>query len=194
MFGRGEATLYIESLLKVNARDLFLFGDVLGWHNALMVPNPSINDGRYVAIAPNNQPLWLLDITPGPLYRVVPQKIWTPPNQSDWRRYVEQANLRMPIFFIQNDGATGLPLARGLSGQRALLRGGDKPAHLGGGHSTQIRIAVSTSLSPSVQLLRLGFRLTTWSHRSGQGTNRGNARYRSGTRRGNAMKSRWNDS
>ncbi|KAF8479740.1 hypothetical protein DFH94DRAFT_745551 [Russula ochroleuca] len=141
MFGRGEATLYIESLLKVNARDLFLFGDVLGWHNALMVPNPSINDGRYVAIAPNNQPLWLLDITPGPLYRVVPQKIWTPPNQSDWRRYVEQANLRMPIFFIQNDGATGLPLARGLSGQRALLRGGDKPAHLGGGHSTQIRIA-----------------------------------------------------
>ena len=192
MFGRRDAAFFIESLLKMNVRDVVLYGNVPGWHNALMVPKPFINDRRCDAFASNNQPLWLLDIIPLPMYRVVPQKIWTPPSQSDWRRYVEQASLCMPVFFIQNDGAIGLPLARALSGQRALLRCGDTPAPLGGGHSTQIRIAVSTSLSPSFP--GLGFRLKTWLHRSGLGTDRGNARYRSGTIRGNAMKSRWNDS
>ena len=152
MFGRRDAAFFIESLLKVNVRDVVLYEKVPGWDSALMVPNPSINDGRYVAFAPNNQPLWLLDIIPQPMYHVVPQKIWTPPNQSDWRRYVEQASLRMPVFFIQNDGAIGLPLVRALSGQRALLRCGDTPAPLGGGHSTQIRIAVSAALSPPLQL------------------------------------------
>ena len=151
MFGRRDAAFFIESLLKVNVRDVFLYGNVLGWHNAYMVPNPSINDGRCDAFASNNQPLWLLDIIPVPMYHVVPQQIWTPPNQSDWRRYVEQANLRMPVFFVQNDGTIGLPLARALSGQRSLLRCGDTPAPLGGGHSTQIRIAVSAALSPPLQ-------------------------------------------
>jgi hypothetical protein len=151
MFGRRDAAFLIELLLKVNVRDVVLYEKVSGWDNALMVPNPSINDGRYVALAPNNQPLWLLDIIPRPTDLVVPQKIWTPPNQSDWRRYVEQTSLRMPVFFIQNDGAIGLPLFRALSGQRALLRCGDTPAPLGGGHSTQIRIAVSAALSPPLQ-------------------------------------------
>ena len=170
MFGRRDAALFIESLLKVNVRDVVLYEKVHEWHNALMVSNPSINDGRYVAFAPNNQPLWILDIIPGPTDNVVPQRIWTPPNQSDWRRYVEQARLCMPIFFIQNDGTIGLPLVRALSGQRGLLRCGDTPAPLGGGHSTQIRIAVSAALSPPLQpppsppffFLRLSFRLKTW--------------------------------
>ena len=153
MFGRRDAAFFIESLLKVDVRDVFLIGNVPGWHNALMSQRPSINDARVDAINPTNnqqQPLWLLDIVPPPMYLVVPQKIWTPPNQSDWRRYVEQASLRMPVFFIQNDGAIGLPLTRALAGDRALLRSADMPAPLGGGHSTQIRIAVSTSLFPSL--------------------------------------------
>ena len=175
MFGRRDAAFFIESLLKVDVRDVYLVGNVPGWHNALMSQRPSIHDARVDAINPNNnqQPLWLVDIVPPPMYQVVPQKIWTPPNQSDWRRYVEQASLRMPVFFIQNDGAIGLPLTRALAGDRALLRCADMPAPLGGGHSTQIRIAVSTSLSPSLHhpstspptfsiplsSLRLGFQL-----------------------------------
>jgi hypothetical protein len=154
MFGRRDAAFFIESLLKVNVRDVYLVGNVPGWQNALMSPSPSIHGARIDAINPNNnqQPLWLLDIVPLPMYHVVPQKIWTPPNQSDWRRYVEQASLRMPVFFIQNDGAIGLPLTRALAGDRALLRCADMPAPLGGGHSTQIRIAVSTLLFPSPHL------------------------------------------
>ncbi|KAH9967204.1 hypothetical protein BC827DRAFT_1123273 [Russula dissimulans] len=85
--------------------------------------------------------LWLLDFVPSPNFVVVPQKIWTPPNQSDWRRYVEQANLRMPVFFVQSDGSIGLPLTRATAGDTAMLHHAASPAPLGGGHSTQIRIA-----------------------------------------------------
>ena len=148
MFGPRDAAFFIESLLKVDAREVHLVGNVPGWHNALMSQMPSIQEAGYALLAPNGQPLWLLDFIPQRMYHVVPQKIWTPPNQSDWRRYVEQATLRMPVFFIQNSGAIGLPLAQALNGDRALLRGADKPAPLGGGHSTQIRIAVSSAFFP----------------------------------------------
>ncbi|KAI0305844.1 hypothetical protein B0F90DRAFT_930161 [Multifurca ochricompacta] len=56
-------------------------------------------------------------------------------------RYVEQAHLRMPVFFVQSDGMVGLPLSRAVIGDTASLRHADKAAPLGGGHSTQIRIA-----------------------------------------------------
>jgi hypothetical protein len=151
MFGRRDAAFFIQSLFKVDVRDVYLVGNVPGWHNAFMTRTPSIHDARVDAIDANNRPLWLLDIVPPSMYHVVPQQIWTPPNQSDWRRYVEQANLRMPVFFIQNDGTIGLPLARAIAGDRAL-RSADMPAPLGGGHSTQIRIAVSTSLSPPLHI------------------------------------------
>jgi len=140
MFGRRDAAFFIQSLFKVDVRDVHLVGNVPGWHNALMTRTPSIHDTQVDAIDPNHRPLWLLDIIPPAMYQVVPQQIWSPPNQSDWRRYVEQANLRMPVFFIQNDGTIGLPLARAITGDRAL-RGADMPAPLGGGHSTQIRVA-----------------------------------------------------
>ena len=147
MFGHRDAAFFIESLLKMRANDVYVIGNVPGWPNALMVDRPSVADTRYDAVMMgNNQPLWLLDFVPLPVFHVVPQTIWTPPNQSDWRRYVEQANLRMPVFFVQNNGAIGLPLARATVGDTASLRNSDTAAPLGGGHSTQIRIAVSSSL------------------------------------------------
>lgn len=149
MFGRQGAAFYIESLLKVDAKGVYLYKNVPGWPNALMSSSLSTQDAPYAALTPINGPLWLLDFVPVATYNVIPQKIWTPPNQSDWRRYVEQASLRMPIFFIQNNGTTGLPLVRALSGDGAMLRGADTPAPLGGGYSSQIRIAVSIPLSLS---------------------------------------------
>ena len=171
MFGRQDAAFFIESLLKVDAKSVCLIENVPGWPNALMSLSSSTQDVSHAALTPKNLPLWLLDFVPMPIYDVVPQKIWTPPNQSDWRRYVEQASLRMPIFFIQNNGTTGLPLVRALGGGGPMLRGADAPAPLGGGHFTQIRIAVSISLSPLVRLFGLKY-----GRISGLGTNRGNAR------------------
>ena len=60
----------------------------------------------------------------------------------------------MPIFFIQNNDTIGLPLARAVAvGDTACLRRADLPAPLGGGHSTQIRIAVSSLPVPSLLCL-----------------------------------------
>ena len=161
MFGQRDAAFFIESLLKTTAREVYVIGNVPGWHNALMVQRPSISETRCDAVASNNVPLWLLDFIPTPMYHVVPQKIWTPPNQSDWRRYIEQAHLRMPVFFVQGNGAIGLQLPQAVVGDTASRRGADSPAPLGGGHSTQIRIAVSLSSSPQPFPLHLTVRLTT---------------------------------
>ncbi|KAI9440607.1 hypothetical protein H4582DRAFT_1478631 [Lactarius indigo] len=141
MFGHRDAAFFIESLLKMNAREVHLISNVPGWHSALMVSRPSVSGTPPDALANNEHPLWLLDFVPQPQVTVVPQQIWTPPNQSDWRRYVEQAHLRMPVFFVQNNGVIGLPLSRAAVGDTSSLRNADRPAPLGGGHSTQIRIA-----------------------------------------------------
>ena len=142
MFGPRDAAFFIESLLKTSAREVYLVGNVPGWPNALMVSQPSVPDSRGDALYNDRHPLWLLDFIPPTHGSVIPQKIWSPPNQSDWRRYVEQATLRMPVFFVQNNGIIGLPLPRAAVGDTASLRRADQPAPLGGGHSTQIRIAV----------------------------------------------------
>ena len=142
MFGARDAAFFLESLLKVDAQDVQLISNVPGWHNALMVSRPSVSGTHPDALANNQHPLWILDFVPLPRLIVVTQQIWSPPNQSDWRRYVEQAHLRMPVFFVQNNGVIGLPLSRAAVGDTASLRNADKAAPLGGGHSTQIRIAV----------------------------------------------------
>ncbi len=154
MFGARDAAFFIESLFNMKVDDVYLIRGVPGWSNAFMVNRTSVCDTRhgYDAMT-NNLPLWILDFIPSPMYHVVPQKIWSPPNQSDWRRYVEQAHLRMPVFFIQNDRAIGLPLPRATVGDKVGLRGADIAAPLGGGHSTQIRIAVSSLPLPSLLCL-----------------------------------------
>ncbi|KAI0255838.1 hypothetical protein BJV78DRAFT_1173700 [Lactifluus subvellereus] len=141
MFGPRDAAFFIESLLKTSAREVHVVANVPGWPNALMVSRPSMPDSHVDALYNDNHPLWLLDFVPLTHGSVIPQKIWSPPNQSDWRRYIEQANLLMPVFFVQNNGIVGLPLPRAAVGDTATLRHADQPAPLGGGHSTQIRIA-----------------------------------------------------
>ncbi|KAH9967209.1 hypothetical protein BC827DRAFT_574340 [Russula dissimulans] len=141
MFGQQDATLLIESLLKMNARDVRLVEKVPGWQNALMVQRPSSPDSRADTMA-NSRPTWPLDFIPSPTCRIIPQKIWTPPDQSDWCRNVEQANLCMPIFFVQNNGVIGLPLPRAtMRDTMSTLRDADRTAPLGGGHFTKILIA-----------------------------------------------------
>ncbi|KAI9459030.1 hypothetical protein F5148DRAFT_983583 [Russula earlei] len=108
-----------------------------------MVETPSVPDSQIDTFLNDNfnHPLWILDFIPSPACLVVPQKMWTPPNQSDWRRYVEQAVLRMPVFFVQHNGAIGLPLTRAVIGDTAALSCAERAAPVGNGHSTQIRIA-----------------------------------------------------
>ena len=148
MFGARDAAFFIESLLKMDAREVQLVTNVPGCRNALMVWRRSPPNTPPAAFADNGAPLWLLDFVPVPHVTVVTQQIWSPPNQSDWRRYVEQAHLRMPVFFVQSNGMIGLPLPRAAVGDTASLRHANRAAPLGGGHSTQIRIAASLPPPP----------------------------------------------
>ncbi|KAH9967300.1 hypothetical protein BC827DRAFT_1123277, partial [Russula dissimulans] len=70
---------------------------------------------------------------------VVPQHLWSPLGQDDWRRYVEQADFHMPVFFINANGALGVPLVNAAAGQMSL-RGADQPAPLGDKTTTKILI------------------------------------------------------
>ena len=162
MFGQRDSAFFIESLLKMNARNVYLIGDVPGWPNALMAQNPSVPDAPPAAAMtlPNGpiRHLWLLDFVPSTTTTrvVVPQKIWMPSNQSDWHQFAEQVNLRMPVFFVQSDGSVGLLLTCATAGDTASLHLADSPAPLGGGHSTLIRIAVG-STSTFLSFLSLAF-------------------------------------
>jgi hypothetical protein len=152
MFGSRDAAFFIEALLKVRARDVYLVWNVPGWPRALMVSQPSVGDNRYVAVV-KNQTLWILDYVSSSPNSVVPQEMWIPPNHSDWRPYVEQAHLCMPIFFLQHNGTIGLPLPRATVGDTECLRGANLTAPLGGAHYTHIRIAVSSLPLPSLLCL-----------------------------------------
>ena len=189
MFGVQDAAFFLESLLKMNPQDVNLISNVPGWPNAMMVSQPSVPNARPDALANNQHPLWILDFVPLDPLNVVPQQIWSPPHVSDWRRYVEQANLHMPVFFVQNNGVIGLPLSRAAVGDTALLHNAKRAAPLGGGHSAQIRIAASLSPSPShVKLTRFSLPFPS----SGLAMSLGNGRFRSGIKREAATKSRWN--
>jgi hypothetical protein len=90
----------------------------------------------------NERQAWLLDRSIRPGGSVVPQQIWFP-GQGDWRRYVEQAQLRLPLFFINADGTTGIPVLNAAAGQMNL-QGAHERAPFGDKITAKIRIAVCT--------------------------------------------------
>ena len=106
---------------------------------------PPISTQPPIMILPRGQhhpnPAWLLDFAIRPGGSVVPQQLWFPQGQGDWRRYVEQAHLQMPLFFTSADGSFGVPIVNAAAGQM-VLRGGNEPAPFGDKTTTKIRIGV----------------------------------------------------
>jgi hypothetical protein len=90
----------------------------------------------------SGRPLWLLDYSIAQTGTVVPQELWSPQNVNDFRQYVTEAELQMPIFFVQDNGCLGLPLGDALNGRCHTLRGAQMHAPLGGKTTTFIRIKV----------------------------------------------------
>ncbi|KAH9975927.1 hypothetical protein BGW80DRAFT_1457464 [Lactifluus volemus] len=56
------------------------------------------------------RPLWLLDYNIARTGTVVPQELWSPQNVNDFKQYVTDAELQLPIFFTQENGHLGLSL------------------------------------------------------------------------------------
>jgi len=86
--------------------------------------------------------LWLLDHSVMTAGTVVPQSLWSPRNVTDRRQYVDEASLQLPIFFTQENGVLGLSLDDATHGRCQTLRDARMQAHLGGKHTTFIRILV----------------------------------------------------
>ena len=92
------------------------------------------------------QPTPLLDYSTRGIHgTVVPQRKWSPADEVDFRRHVENAALQLPIFFVNRNGGLGFPLSDILRGYDRDLRNANGFAPLAGRNTTNIRINVSTS-------------------------------------------------
>ncbi|KAH9066640.1 hypothetical protein EDB87DRAFT_1553772 [Lactarius vividus] len=101
----------------------------------------------------NGRSAWLLDYAVRRGGSVVPQQLWSPQGQVDWRRYAEQAQLHIPVFFVNADGTLGVPVSHAAAGQMSL-RHANEPAPLGDRTTTKIRI-IWPGYFPSEQMVQL---------------------------------------
>lgn len=72
---------------------------------------------------------------------VVPQGLWSPQSQAAMIKYVRDATLEFPIFFVRRDRAVGLALHEAVEGPREVL-GAQTYAPLGGQSTLHVRIQV----------------------------------------------------
>jgi len=132
---------YLAILFKIDPQTVQTF---LYQGAAFFVWNqPLLPDLTSPPLSFNGDLAWLLDYRIQPGGTVVPQQLWFPQGQGDLRRYVEQAPLQMPLFFIQENGTLGVPIANAVEGQM-FLRGARHPAPFGLKATTKIRIGVCT--------------------------------------------------
>ena len=95
------------------------------------------------AVSMNGRHAWLVDFGVRSGGSVVPQQLSFPQGQGDRRRYVEQAQLRMPVFFVHANGSLGVPVMSAAIGE-IQLHGAYLPAQLADRSILKIRIGVCT--------------------------------------------------
>jgi hypothetical protein len=134
------ASIYLCCLFKVqDSRQVQAFHSQQ-WPRKFFVANRMPHCRAHHQIGPN-QFAWLLDYAIENGGSVVPQQLWAPQGQGDWRRYVEQAVLHLPVFFVNTDGSLGVPVSYAAAGQMSL-QNAKEPPPLGEKTTTKIRISV----------------------------------------------------
>ena len=94
---------------------------------------------------------------------VVPQTRWTPADDVDIRRHVQEARLQLPVFFVNQNGGVGFWLPDILDGRDGDLYNRDNHASLGGTSTTHIRINVSSfSYLTANDFIHVGRLLSQW--------------------------------
>lgn len=152
-FSPRTAEMYLAYLFKLDPNLVRPFGHQ-SRPDAFFVSNPPVNPSP-PSLLVQGRPTWLLDYVIRQAGSVVPQELWFPRGQGDWRRYVEQAQLHVPVFFVGVDGSLGVPVRYAAAGQMSLV-GANEPAPLGDRTTTKIRIGVRTKyFSPSYPLPHL---------------------------------------
>ncbi|KAI9511587.1 hypothetical protein F5148DRAFT_1146751 [Russula earlei] len=136
-FGPQPAESYQMILFKVDPRVVVAFRHHSHPGAYFVYIQPSLPSPSQLMT--NNGPAWLLDYAVRDGGSVVPQQIWFPQGHGDWRRYVEQAEFHIPVFFTNADGALGVPVVNAAGGHMTLLDA-NQPAPLGDRTTTKIRI------------------------------------------------------
>ncbi|KAH9963381.1 hypothetical protein BGW80DRAFT_1352193 [Lactifluus volemus] len=141
-FSPSKAERYFFDLLKTNSSGLTQLCQAicLSGGVSFVVRDVATRDPPLPLEDSCGRSYWLLDhsvMQPG---TVVPQHLWSPQHGNDFRQYVTNAELQMPVFFIQEDGYFGLSLDDAARGRCHNLRDARTVAHLGGKTTTFIRI------------------------------------------------------
>jgi hypothetical protein len=143
-FSPRVAEIYIAYVFKVEPILLQTFRHE-GWPGVFFVSNSPMDDSRPPLMV-NGRPAWVLDYAIRSGGPVIPQQLWIPHSQGDFRRYVGQASLHLPVFFLNRDGRLGVPVTNAVAGEMSL-RAADEPPPLGNRTTVKIRICVCTHFS-----------------------------------------------
>ncbi len=146
-FTPKDANNYFMLLLRTPASQYFLgyYGIVYHQNAWYITHNVNLVQGTSPGVPLQTTPLLdrSISATHG---TIVPQRRWTPTDEVDVRRHVEDAVLQLPIFFVNRNGSIGFWLPDILQGRDHDLHNADSFAPLGGRATTHVRINVSLSL------------------------------------------------
>jgi hypothetical protein len=152
MFGPGVAKVYFRYLLKESIRRSLLCWDVPNWPGACFT-----SQGVLSAVAEISSTCHELDPKARLLDHdarnlegtVVPQALWSPQSRGAMNKYVLDAALQFPIFFVRQDRTVGLSLHETADGPRGALLGAQSYAPLAGQSTLHVRIQVRDYLYDS---------------------------------------------
>ncbi|KAI9447192.1 hypothetical protein BJY52DRAFT_364343 [Lactarius psammicola] len=140
-FTPEDANNYLMLLLRTPPSQYFLeyYGIVYHQGSWYITHNVNLVQGTSPGVPLQTNPLLdrSISATSG---TVVPQRRWTPTDEVDIRRHVEDAVLQLPIFFVNRDGSPGFWLPDILQGRDHDLHDANSFAPLGGRTTTHVRI------------------------------------------------------
>ena len=142
-FTSRNAEFYVVHLFKRDAASVQAIRDRNGTYSVFIPPSHFSPPIR----TPYGD-TWVLDHAVRAGGSVVRQQLWAPQGQGDRRRYVDQAEFRMPIFFVNRNGGLGVPVMNAAAGQMQL-RDAYLPPSLIDKTTTKIRIGVCAWFSLS---------------------------------------------
>jgi hypothetical protein len=146
MLGPRVSELYFSYLFKEPIQNALLRCDVLDWPGACFTSQGVLGATAEALIHDEDQqPAWLLDYDARYLEgTVVSQALWSPQSQNATTKFVLDAALQLPIFFVCSDGTVGLPLQKAIEGPSGILLGAQQPAPIGAQATFHLRIKVSS--------------------------------------------------
>ena len=144
MFGPGFAEVYFSYLFKGSIRRSLLCWDVPNWPGACFTSQDIFGYASESFTCLEREPNpHLLDYDARNLEgTVVPQALWSPRSLGATNKYVRDAALQFPIFFVRQDRTVGVSLREAVEGLRGDLLGAQSYAPLGGQSTLHVRIQV----------------------------------------------------